>query len=42
MNENDRIIRTEYSEEIQKPFIDYAMSVIKARALPDMRELGLG
>ncbi|MCM1100453.1 MAG: DNA topoisomerase 4 subunit A [Clostridium sp.] len=38
MNENDRIIRTEYSEEMQKSFIDYAMSVIVARALPDVRD----
>ena len=38
MNQNDRIIRTEYSEEMQKSFIDYAMSVIIARALPDVRD----
>jgi len=38
MNQNDRIIRTEYSEEMQKSFIDYAMSVIIARALPDARD----
>ncbi len=38
MNENDRIIRTEYSEEMRKSFIDYAMSVIVARALPDVRD----
>ncbi len=36
--DNDRIIRTEYSEEMQKSFIDYAMSVIVARALPDVRD----
>jgi len=35
---NDRIIRTEYSEEMQKSYIDYAMSVIVARALPDVRD----
>ena len=29
------IIRTEYSELMQKSYIDYAMSVIIARALPD-------
>lgn len=34
----DRIIKTEYSEEMQKSFIDYAMSVIIARALPDARD----
>ncbi len=38
MNQNDRIIKTEYSEEMQKSFIDYAMSVIIARALPDARD----
>ncbi|MCM1568254.1 MAG: DNA topoisomerase 4 subunit A [Roseburia sp.] len=38
MNGNDRIIKTEYSEEMQKSFIDYAMSVIIARALPDVRD----
>lgn len=38
MNQNDRILRTEYSEEMQKSFIDYAMSVIVARALPDVRD----
>ena len=38
MNENDRILRTEYSEEMQKSYIDYAMSVIIARALPDVRD----
>jgi DNA gyrase subunit A len=35
---DDRIIKTEYSEEMQKSFIDYAMSVIIARALPDVRD----
>lgn len=34
----DRIIKTEYSEEMQKSFVDYAMSVIIARALPDVRD----
>ena len=36
--EEDRIIKTEYSELMQKSFIDYAMSVIVARALPDIRD----
>ena len=36
--EESRIIKTEYSEEMQKSFIDYAMSVIIARALPDVRD----
>ena len=34
----EQIIRTEYSEVMQKSFIDYAMSVIVARALPDVRD----
>ncbi len=34
----DRIIKTEYSEVMQKSFIDYAMSVIIARAIPDVRD----
>ena len=38
MEDNSRIIRTEYSEEMQKSFINYAMSVIIARALPDVRD----
>lgn len=36
--EDSRIIKTEYSEEMRKSFIDYAMSVIIARALPDVRD----
>lgn len=38
MQENEQIIRTEYSEIMQKSYIDYAMSVIIARALPDVRD----
>ncbi len=34
----DRIIKTEYSEVMQKSFIDYAMSVIISRAIPDVRD----
>ena len=34
----EEIIRTEYSELMQKSYIDYAMSVIVARALPDVRD----
>ena len=33
-----QIIKTEYSEIMQKSFIDYAMSVIVSRALPDVRD----
>ena len=36
--EESRIIQTEYSELMQKSYIDYAMSVIIARALPDVRD----
>ena len=32
------IIQTEYSELMQKSYIDYAMSVIISRALPDVRD----
>ncbi len=31
-------LRTEYSELMQKSYIDYSMSVITARALPDVRD----
>ncbi len=34
----EQIIRTEYSELMQKSYIDYAMSVIVDRALPDVRD----
>ena len=34
----ENIIKTEYSEVMQKSFIDYAMSVIISRALPDARD----
>ena len=34
----EKIIRSEYSEIMQKSFVDYAMSVIIARALPDIRD----
>jgi len=34
----EQIIRTEYSEIMEKSYIDYAMSVIVARALPDVRD----
>ncbi|MBP5454812.1 MAG: DNA topoisomerase, partial [Lachnospiraceae bacterium] len=38
LNEEDRIIQTEYSDVMKKSFVDYAMSVIIARALPDVRD----
>lgn len=34
----EQIIRTEFSEVMEKSYIDYAMSVIIARALPDVRD----
>ena len=34
----EQIIKTEYSEIMQKSYIDYAMSVIISRALPDVRD----
>ena len=35
---NEEIIPSEYSELMQKSYIDYAMSVIISRALPDIRD----
>lgn len=35
---SDQIVKTEYSEVMQKSYIDYAMSVICARALPDAKD----
>ncbi len=37
-DKESQIIRTEYSELMKKSYIDYAMSVIIARALPDVRD----
>lgn len=34
----EQIVKTEYSEVMQKSYIDYSMSVICARALPDARD----
>ena len=36
--QDSQIIRTEYSDIMKKSYIDYAMSVIVARALPDVRD----
>ena len=36
--EKEQIIRTEYSDVMKKSYIDYAMSVIISRALPDVRD----
>ena len=34
----EQILKTEYSEIMQKSYIDYSMSVITSRALPDIRD----
>ena len=36
--QDTQIIRTEYSDVMKKSYIDYAMSVIVSRALPDVRD----
>ena len=36
--QDSQIIRTEYSDIMKKSYIDYAMSVIVVRALPDVRD----
>ena len=38
LDEEQQIIKTEFSDVMQKFYIDYAMSVIIARALPDVRD----
>ena len=35
---SEQIIKTEFSDIMQKSYIDYAMSVICQRALPDVRD----
>ena len=35
---SEKILRTEYSDEMQKSYLDYSMSVITARAVPDVRD----
>lgn len=37
-NEIGQVNRTEITEEVKKSYLDYAMSVIVARALPDVRD----
>ncbi|WP_077610987.1 DNA gyrase/topoisomerase IV subunit A [Clostridium sp. Marseille-P2415] len=34
----EKIIKTEFSEEMQKSYMNYSMSVITARAIPDARD----
>ncbi|MDR2839732.1 MAG: DNA gyrase subunit A [Paludibacter sp.] len=38
MIENDRIIKVNIDEEMKSSYIDYSMSVIVSRALPDVRD----
>ena len=38
MEYQDRIIKVNIEEEMRKSYIDYSMSVIVARALPDVRD----
>ena len=38
MQKQDRIIKINIEEEMKKSYIDYSMSVIVARALPDVRD----
>ena len=38
MIDNDKIIKVNIAEEMQSSYIDYSMSVIVARALPDVRD----
>ena len=35
----EKILRTEYSEEMQRSYMNYSMSVITARAIPDAGRL---
>lgn len=35
---NEKIISTEYSDEMKQSFLDYSMSVLVARAIPDIRD----
>ena len=37
-NEIDKVISVDINAEMKKCYIDYAMSVIVARALPDVRD----
>ena len=38
MEDNERIIKVDIEQEMRKSYIDYSMSVIVARALPDVRD----
>ena len=36
--ENQKIINVDMEKEVKRSFIEYSMSVIAARALPDVRD----
>ena len=38
MEQNNKILSIEIASEMKKSYIDYAMSVIVGRALPDVRD----
>ena len=38
MDQQDRIIKVDINETMKSSYIDYSMSVIVARALPDVRD----
>ena len=38
IKENERIIDVDINKEMKKSFIEYSMSVIVSRALPDVRD----
>ena len=35
---NNNIIKVDYTDEMEQSYIDYAMSVIVQRAIPDLRD----
>jgi len=37
-NDNDRIVQVNIEEQMKTAYIDYSMSVIVGRALPDVRD----
>ena len=37
-NQNNKIISSDVSKEMKDSYLDYAMSVIVSRALPDVRD----
>ena len=38
MNQNDKLIPIKIEDEMKSAYIDYSMSVIVSRALPDVRD----